>query len=50
MHHKKSVRALALHPTKFIFASGSADNLKQWKMPEVPPTPLFFLFLFQNKL
>ena len=33
-HHKKSVRALALHPRKFIFASGSADNLKQWKMPE----------------
>jgi len=33
-HHKKSVRALALHPSKFIFASGSADNLKQWKMPE----------------
>ena len=33
-HHKKSVRAMCLHPRKFIFASGSADNLKQWKMPE----------------
>ncbi|CAG8498188.1 15831_t:CDS:2 [Acaulospora colombiana] len=33
-HHKKSVRALALHPSEFTFASGSADNIKQWKCPE----------------
>ncbi|EKX47493.1 hypothetical protein GUITHDRAFT_69596 [Guillardia theta CCMP2712] len=33
-HHKKGVRALALHPNKYLFASGSADNLKQWKCPE----------------
>ncbi len=33
-HHKKSVRALVLHPREFAFASGSADNIKQWKCPE----------------
>ena len=31
-HHKKGVRALALHPNKYLFASGSADNLKQVKI------------------
>eukprot|EP00960_Hanusia_phi_P046568 757911-Hanusia_phi.AAC.3 len=30
-HHKKGVRALAMHPSKYLFASGSADNLKQVK-------------------
>jgi len=33
-HHKKSVRSIALHPTQFMFASGSADNIKQWRLPE----------------
>ncbi|CCX34168.1 WD40-repeat-containing domain protein [Pyronema domesticum] len=33
-HHKKSVRALCSHPKEFTFASGSADNIKQWKCPE----------------
>ncbi|KAK9447767.1 WD40-repeat-containing domain protein [Limtongia smithiae] len=33
-HHKKSVRALTMHPTEFTFSSGSADNIKQWKLPE----------------
>ncbi|ODV88866.1 hypothetical protein CANCADRAFT_29083 [Tortispora caseinolytica NRRL Y-17796] len=33
-HHKKSVRALALHPREFTFASASADNIKQWRLPE----------------
>lgn len=33
-HHKKSVRALALHPTLFMFASGSPDNIKEWKCPD----------------
>lgn len=33
-HHKKSVRALTLHPSLYMFASGSADNIKQWKCPE----------------
>jgi WD40 repeat protein len=28
-HHKKGVRALALSPTDFTFASGSPDNIKQ---------------------
>ncbi|KAJ9051681.1 pre-mRNA-splicing factor prp46 [Entomophthora muscae] len=33
-HHKKSVRALALHPKEFSFASGSPDNIKQFRCPE----------------
>ena len=33
-HHKKGVRALALHPKEFTFASGSAGSIKQWKCPE----------------
>ncbi|XP_018008264.1 pleiotropic regulator 1 [Hyalella azteca] len=33
-HHKKSVRALALHPTLYMFASAGADNIKQWKCPK----------------
>ncbi|CAI4223604.1 unnamed protein product [Auanema sp. JU1783] len=32
-HHKKSVRALALHPRLFMFASASPDNIKQWSCP-----------------
>uniref|UniRef100_A0A8C4TJG8 Pleiotropic regulator 1 n=1 Tax=Erpetoichthys calabaricus TaxID=27687 RepID=A0A8C4TJG8_ERPCA len=33
-NHKKSVRALALHPRLYTFASGSPDNIKQWKFPD----------------
>jgi len=33
-NHKKGVRALVVHPTEFSFMSGSADNLKKWKLPE----------------
>ncbi|THH05323.1 hypothetical protein EW145_g4880 [Phellinidium pouzarii] len=35
-HHKKSVRALAVHPTEYSFASASAggNNIKKWKCPE----------------
>jgi WD40 repeat protein len=35
-HHKKSVRALAIHPIEYSFASGSAggNNIKKWKCPE----------------
>ncbi|KAL2889725.1 Pre-mRNA-splicing factor prp46 [Ceratocystis lukuohia] len=33
-HHKKGVRALALHPQEFTFATGSAGSIKQWKCPE----------------
>lgn len=33
-NHKKSVRALALHPDLYMFASGSTDNIKQWKCPK----------------
>jgi pleiotropic regulator 1 len=35
-HHKKSVRALTIHPTEFSFATGSAggNNIKKWKCPE----------------
>lgn len=33
-HHKKGVRGIAIHPTEFTFATGSVDNIKQWKCPE----------------
>jgi pleiotropic regulator 1 len=33
-HHKKGVRALAVHPKEFTFASGSSGSIKQWKCPE----------------
>ncbi|KAL3898192.1 MAG: hypothetical protein SGCHY_002914 [Lobulomycetales sp.] len=32
-NHKKGVRALALSPTDFTFATASPDNIKQWKCP-----------------
>ena len=32
--HKKAVRSLVAHPTEFAFASGAADNIKKWLMPE----------------
>ncbi|XP_048220158.1 pleiotropic regulator 1-like [Perognathus longimembris pacificus] len=32
-NHKKSVRAVVLHPRHYTFASGSPDNIKQWKFP-----------------
>jgi pleiotropic regulator 1 len=28
------VRALAMHPDLYMFASASTDNLKQWKCPK----------------
>ena len=33
-HHKKGVRALAVHPIEWTFASGSTGSIKQWKCPE----------------
>lgn len=33
-HHKKSVRALALHPKEFTFVSASTGVLKQWSCPK----------------
>ncbi|KAJ3006059.1 UNVERIFIED_CONTAM: pre-mRNA-splicing factor prp46, partial [Siphonaria sp. JEL0065] len=30
---KKSVRALAINPNEYTFASASTDNIKQWKCP-----------------
>ncbi|KAG9693898.1 WD40 repeat-like protein, partial [Aureobasidium melanogenum] len=33
-HHKAGVRALAIHPEEFTFASASTDQIKQWKCPE----------------
>jgi pleiotropic regulator 1 len=33
-HHKKSVRALALHPSEPMMVSASPDNIKQWQLPE----------------
>jgi pleiotropic regulator 1 len=33
-HHKKSVRALQIHPTEYTFTSGAGDNIKVWKCPD----------------
>ncbi|KAI9208002.1 WD40-repeat-containing domain protein, partial [Polychytrium aggregatum] len=33
-HHKKAVRALAINPNEFTFASASPDSIRQWKCPE----------------
>jgi len=33
-NHKKSVRATAMHPDLYMFASASTDNIKQWKCPK----------------
>uniref|UniRef100_A0A1B6GJR1 Pleiotropic regulator 1 n=1 Tax=Cuerna arida TaxID=1464854 RepID=A0A1B6GJR1_9HEMI len=33
-NHKKSVRSVVFHPTLYMFASASPDNIKQWKCPE----------------
>ncbi|XP_063695640.1 pleiotropic regulator 1 [Culicoides brevitarsis] len=33
-NHKKSVRSLVIHPTLYMFASASPDNIKQWRCPE----------------
>ena len=33
-YHKKSVRALAQHPRQYAFASGGADNIKKFGLPE----------------
>lgn len=33
-HHKKGIRALALHPQEYTFASGGADKIRVWKCPE----------------
>lgn len=33
-HHKKSIRALAMHPSEFAFASASAENIKKWALPD----------------
>ncbi|CAE8717963.1 unnamed protein product [Polarella glacialis] len=32
-NHKKSIRALAIHPKEYTFCSLSSDNNKVWKMP-----------------
>jgi len=32
-NHKKSVRAVAIHPFEYTMASASADNIKKWKFP-----------------
>ncbi len=33
-NHKKSVRALALHPKYYAMGSASPDNIKEWKLPK----------------
>lgn len=33
-NHKKSVRSVIFHPSLYMFASASPDNIKQWRCPE----------------
>lgn len=33
-HHKKSVRSVVIHPKLNMFASGAADNIKEWLLPD----------------
>lgn len=33
-NHKKSVRALTMHPKWNSMASASPDNIKEWKLPK----------------
>lgn len=33
-NHKKSIRAMALHPQEYTFCSAAPDNIKVWKCPE----------------
>ncbi|GAB0096310.1 pleiotropic regulator 1 [Sergentomyia squamirostris] len=33
-NHKKSVRSVVIHPSLYMFASASSDNIKQWRCPE----------------
>jgi len=33
-NHKKSIRAMALHPTEYTFVSCASDNNKVWRMPK----------------
>lgn len=33
-NHKKGIRALALHPKEYTFASGGSDTVKVWKCPD----------------
>ena len=36
-YHKKSVRAMAMHPKQFAFAAASADNIKKYQLPQARP-------------
>jgi len=33
-HHKKGVRAMAMHPKEYTFCSASSDNIKKFKLPD----------------
>ncbi|KAK3912517.1 Pleiotropic regulator 1 [Frankliniella fusca] len=33
-NHKKSVRSVVFHPSLYMFASASPDNIKQWMCPD----------------
>jgi WD40 repeat protein len=35
-YHKKSIRSMAAHPQEYSFAAGSADNIKKYRLPQVP--------------
>ena len=34
-YHKKSVRAMAMHPKEYAFAAASADSIKKYQLPLV---------------
>lgn len=38
-YHKKSVRAMAMHPTQYAFAAASAESIKKYQLPLVSAQP-----------
>ncbi len=40
-YHKKSVRAMAMHPKQFAFAAASADNIKKYQLPQARTNVMF---------
>ena len=36
-YHKKSVRAMAMHPRQYAFAAASAEAIKKYQLPLVRP-------------
>lgn len=40
-YHKKSVRAMAMHPKEYAFAAASADAIKKYQLPLVRALEVF---------